>query len=446
MCDTFVVQPPFTQDGSVLFGKNSDREPNEAQVLESRPCETFRKGETVKCTYIEIPQVSETRAVLLCRPFWMWGAEMGANDKGLVIGNEAVFTKMPVDRKGVLTGMDLVRLALERADTAEQGVETIIRLLSDHGQGGIGGFEDKRMCYHNSFLCADSREAWVLETAGPLWVTRRVEGVASISNGLTIGEEFDACHPDAMQTAKKKGWLKKGKPFHFAACFSDWFFTTFSACRTRQDRSSRLLSQGTEEGQSRFRVPDAMRVLRDHRGEAYCPDSHFLGNQLCAHAGNRWARNATQTTGSLVAHLAKNRHTYWATGTSAPCTGIFKPVWFGPNPLPDMGPPPERGFHQDALWWRHEMLHRSVLLDFPTRLHAYRQERDVMEGGFMEEAGRAAPEERSEVSERAFAQVRDATDRWTEQVRALPIRRRAKGTYRRYWHRQNRKAGIDISG
>lgn len=31
MCDTFVALAPFTRDGAVIFGKNSDRPRGEAQ-------------------------------------------------------------------------------------------------------------------------------------------------------------------------------------------------------------------------------------------------------------------------------------------------------------------------------------------------------------------------------------------------------------------------------
>jgi hypothetical protein len=61
-----------------LFGKNSDREPDEAQNVEIHPGGRHGKGETVDCTTLTIPQAEETHRVLLCRPFWMFGAEMGA--------------------------------------------------------------------------------------------------------------------------------------------------------------------------------------------------------------------------------------------------------------------------------------------------------------------------------------------------------------------------------
>ena len=56
--------------------------------------------------------MSHTQAVMLSKPSWMWGAEMGSNSKGVSVGNEAVWTKAmdggdeKVER---LLGMDLVR-------------------------------------------------------------------------------------------------------------------------------------------------------------------------------------------------------------------------------------------------------------------------------------------------------------------------------------------------
>ncbi len=438
MCDTFVALPPATADGSVIFGKNSDREPNEAQVLEFHPAREYPSGTALTCTYLKIPQARRTHAVLLSRPFWMWGAETGANEKGVVIGNEAVFTKMPRDKTGRLTGMDLLRLALERADTAEGALEVITDLLAEYGQGGPCGYHDKKLIYHNSFLIADPREAWVLETAGHLWAALKIEDVYSISNGLTIGERYDLGHPDLVTTAQKKGWLKRGQTFHFARCYSDWFYTTFSACGSRRSRSCRLI----ESKIGHFDLPAAFSVLRDHGDAPYRPDNHFLMTRICAHAANPLSRHASQSTASFVANLKPNGSTFWATGTSAPCTGIFKPLWFSGSVVPDIGPPPGGTFNSETLWWQHEQLHRTVLLDFQTRLAAYRPERDKLESDFICRAQNATERDYWNLSQTCFWQAGEATETWFNKVRTRTVINRPKSVYRWYWKHQNRVANI----
>ena len=65
-----------------------------------------------QCTYISIPQVPLTHAVVLSKPAWMWGAEMGANEHGVTIGNEAVWSRYSdsaYDAVPRLLGMDLLR-------------------------------------------------------------------------------------------------------------------------------------------------------------------------------------------------------------------------------------------------------------------------------------------------------------------------------------------------
>ena len=440
MCDTFVVLPPATIDGSVIFGKNSNREPNEAQALEFHPALFYPDKEQLECTYIRIPQAKETHAVLLSRPFWMWGAEIGINEKGLAIGNEAVWTRMEISKKGGLTGMDLLRIALERSASAEQALETIAGLLSDYGQGGICGYEDKKMAYHNSFIMADQSEAWVLETAGHLWAAKKVTDYYSISNGLTIGEEFDRSHPELIDNARKRGWHKKGDQFNFVKSYSDWFFTTFSASRKRKECSSNLINSKI----GKVNVKEAFRILRDHGGEGYSPDSHFLGNRICAHAANILTRNITQTTGSIVARLKSDDTICWATGTSAACTSIFKPVWFNGEVIPEVSRGLDGKFNPETLWWRHELLHREILLDYETRISLISKARDELENFFIKNSVSVTSEKSFDFTLSAFKQAHEMTGGWLEGIKGVPVKRRPNYIYRRYWEAQNSKAGISI--
>ncbi|KAM4026312.1 secernin-3 isoform 2-T3 [Anomaloglossus baeobatrachus] len=175
-CDTFIALPPATVGNRIIFGKNSDRPSDEVQEVVYFPGQSYGAGEKLECTYIEIEQAQKTHAVVLSRPSWLWGAEMGANELGVCIGNEAVWGKEEIDEEEALLGMDLVRLGLERADTAEEALDVIIGLLEKYGQGGNCMESSMSFSYHNSFLIADRKEAWILETAGKYWAAEKVDG------------------------------------------------------------------------------------------------------------------------------------------------------------------------------------------------------------------------------------------------------------------------------
>ncbi len=198
MCDLLVAMPSATACGRTLFAKNSDRPPDEAQELEWLA--PRRDEGPVRATYIEVePSPAPTLGVLGSRPWWCWGLEHGVNEAGVAVGNAAIFTTLdPHGQPPRLIGMDLVRLALERAATASAGVDTVLELLERYGQGGSGhhGIDDP---YWSSFLVADAAEAFVVETSGTSWATERVTGTRSISNRMTI-PAFDAEHRDPQMT------------------------------------------------------------------------------------------------------------------------------------------------------------------------------------------------------------------------------------------------------
>jgi secernin len=189
----------------------------------------------VQCTYISVPQVNETHTVLLSKPFWIWGAEMGANEHGVVIGNEAVFTKVPYDKDPGLIGMDFIRLALERAATATEALDIMIELLEVYGQGGNAMFSET-MYYHNGFLIADPQEAWIFETAGKHWAAEKVRDIRTISNLISIGSTWDRASKDLVSHAISKGWCKSEAEFNFSTCYSDLVYTHFAAGKHRSCR------------------------------------------------------------------------------------------------------------------------------------------------------------------------------------------------------------------
>lgn len=453
MCDTLVAVGKATADGSVILAKNSDRQPNEAHVLAHLPRARHAPGSRVQCTYIDVPQVSETNEVLLSKPFWIWGCEMGTNEHGLAIGNEAVFTKEPHEKGPGLIGMDFIRLALERSATARQALEVIVELLAEHGQGGNCGFHHKEF-YHNSFILADPDEAWVLETAGRYWAAEQVRDVRSISNGLTIDAEWDLASPGLVEHAMEKGWYRSRDDFSFARCYSDFVVTHLSACRTRQCRSTELLraQQGT------ISVQGMMSALRDHgpqaaQDPAWNPGRGWLMDTICVHAGFGPTR-PSQSTGAMVAHLKPDLSTAWLTGTSSTCTGIFKPLCLGGAGLPDLGPEPEGTCDADSLWWSHERLHRAVIGDYATRLPLYREERDSLEALFLSEA-RMIYEQLCETSDGertetiaaftsgCFERAAAATARWMEVVQSTPVQHRPAILFSTAWSKFNRQAGFD---
>ncbi len=433
MCDTFVVVEPGSHGTTVWFGKNSDREPGEAQAVQHILPRVARTAK-LRATYVDVDQVPLTHEAVLSRPAWMWGAEMGANVHGLAIGNEAVFTKVPVARVGLL-GMDLVRLALERCTTADEALELITELIGRYGQGGPAGHRDKRFAYHNAFVLADPAGAWILETAGSSWAAERVTaGVRTTSNVLSIGADYTRVGDRTIDTARQLGFLRRGETFDFARAFGSRMMGFLSAGHTRRACTARTLARARPI----MDMPTILAALRDHGGHSVKQGARITAP--CAHASFLPTRAAGQTTGTQVSRLSRNPSSganesrHWLTGTSAPCLSVLKPVPLGRGRV-DTGPFPDaHRFDPWSLFWRAEVLHRAVLRDYERRRESFEVERRSLESRalFATSAAEASA---------LFAEHGERAVAWAERVsqtspRTLPT------PFDVFWRVQSRHDGL----
>ncbi|XP_056264840.1 secernin-2 [Pseudoliparis swirei] len=363
-CDCFVSLPPGSRDDHVIFAKNADRPRDEVQEVAHYPAEAHPAGAMLQCTYVQIPQVERSHAVVLSKPAWMWGAEMGANDQGVCIGNEAVWTREPVGSGEALLGMDYVRLGLERGASARAALAVITGLLELHGQGGQcreAPEAPEPFSYHSTFLLADRQEAWVLETAGRLWAAQQVtEGVKNISNQLTIGSELSAEHPELRGVARAQGWWSGEGDFHFARALS------LQNPPARMELAKQRYRGGTELMQQHDGSVTAavmMSILRD-KPSGICMDS-----------------GAFRTAGSMVSVLPRDRSlpcVHFLTATPDPSRSIFKPFVFSDCTIPVPGvvspqfgpddPIRQRPRFQSRVDRRHELYkaHQGALVAMET--------------------------------------------------------------------------------
>jgi secernin len=439
MCDTLVALGDATAGGGVLFAKNSDRERNEAQALEMTPRRQGRAGDKLQLTYIAIPDVAQTHACLLSRPFWMWGAEMGGNEHGVVIGNEAVHATLPAQRKRALIGMDLVRLGLERGATAAEAVEVMTTLLERHSQGGDCGHLHRHY-YNNSFIVADPREAYVLETVGRWWVVKRVEGARALSNALSIGADFDACSQGLADHAREQGWADGEGRFDFAGRLLDEARDAVTCGRARCARGQALL----DAKQGQLGAADMMSILRDHGaaadGDPAWTPAQTVGRTICMHAGEGLRRS--QSVGSMVSDWVNGHAVHWVTASSAPCLSLFKPVLFETG-LPDQGAAPTDRTDPASRWWRHERLHRAALDRYPDALTAFAAKRDELEAVFRARVHQALT---AQVSTPALTGIVRAC--WEEadaaeaELLGDPPVRPPRGAFAQSWGRLNKVAGL----
>lgn len=254
---------------------------------------------------------------------------MGANEHGVVIGNEAVWTREPCgpEEPKALLGMDLVRLGLERGNTAREALDIITTLLEEHGQGGPCAQDDPGFTYHNSYLIVDQQEAWVLETAGRQWVAEHVtSGIRNISNCLSIRTSYDLSSRGIMEYAQQKGYWKPSsstttngdqvEPFDFTKAFCSGSLA--EEIGDPRFCGGRSLLEHAADGGGGVNKDSMIAILRDH--------SHGI----CMHGGfettSSWVSEiyTTSMDNTSITRTTATAARHWVTGKSHPCKNPFE--------------------------------------------------------------------------------------------------------------------------
>ena len=368
-----------TGDGIIVFGKNSDRHPNEPMCMTEIAAGSVDPKELEECTYISIPPRSHVRyKCLLSKPQWMWGAEMGTNEHGLCIGNEALFTtQLPeandwsspgsnkrkrnesgtdsvlankgpwscLGRRGDptgLLGMDMLRLALQYCRTSDEAMQYIGELVTFYGQNANAALPGTcKESYCNSFLIVDANSAWHMETFLNEWVAKKLfalnnktgtstKGVYAISNVPSIETDFDACSKVISRLRQEN------QGFNFRLNFADRLISYLAGGDERRCHVGQCLETYLMQPISRATnqillvkscLEGATATLTSHCSSTDEICSSYLRQDVCMHASSGLVRKA-QTTNSWVSIFnchPSQRVLHFATCTSSPCISFYKP-------------------------------------------------------------------------------------------------------------------------
>ncbi len=431
MCDSFVALGNSTQSGSVLLAKSADTEVNEAEQVVRYPRRHYAEGALARITHRTIPQVPVTHQVILGRSFWAWGSELGCNELGVSVGNEAAFSNQPSEADGACC-LDLCRLSVERGGTALEAVKAVGAVVEAFGQGGncqmMGNYP-----FDTGLLIGDRHEAYVVNCAGRHWAARKVDDVMAISNRYQITDDWGHSSLQAENGAKP----------NFREQFADEVREAEVAALARECRALELL----QSSKGSITVKDMADILRDvgEDSESYNIPDDELPDRICMHAGPFEAR-FWHATGAMITDSSEEGVCVWMTATSATDLSVFKPLFFEAD-MPDTGPLPRGTFSEGPLWWKHERLHRRAVADYHALKPAIRATFDELEQEFFAEAPgmkKAEPKVQSEFVRDCWRRSEEATDRWI-----ADLERRnyfvEHAAYREMWDRFNLEGNFSLA-
>jgi len=200
-CTTFVAQGSVLAGGKgSIISKNRDLGPNTISEVAKQTGGAHSPTELYRAAYIDIPQAEQTYSFIGSRSAGRWGYGMGINEFQVIVSDNDAPARDEMTFTDGLHDNDYVRLVLERAKTAREGVEVLTKLTEKFGQAW------------NSiiFEIGDPQEMWIVEIAGKRWVARRYQDCYTArSNQFQITDDYELSSEDLLPYAQANGWISK---------------------------------------------------------------------------------------------------------------------------------------------------------------------------------------------------------------------------------------------
>ena len=313
--DMAVALGTATSNGSTLIGINQFG--SESTTLRYLPRREHAAGEQVNHPRAVLPEVRQAAAVLGAQPPGSWGLAHGCNEYGLFLGRTAWHSRLAEsgDPTRAVDGNDLVRLVLERSQSACQALDLLTEAIERHGQSGPGG--------DSVFLVADAREAFVVEAAGNHWGLHVCHSTRAVCDvGLVRQDWHRLSRGLGEMVLDRKWWPEDG---------------------TKLDFHDALLEPETDEREGLRRWSRATLALAQQEGAI---DSSSLRRMLAEHfeqCGERAAGSAPanrlatrpEWQGSWIVSLSSDRPPLVWSAAGSIGVPLYFPLVVG-VPLPQM--------------------------------------------------------------------------------------------------------------
>ena len=280
-CTNVIVSRGASMDGSVLVSYAADSHYLFGELY-YHPAQDWKLGEVLKVydwdtnRYLgEIDQVEHTYQTV-----------GNMNEHQLII-TETTWGGRPEleDKKGGIDYGSLIYITLQRAKTAREAIDVIVKLANEYGYASEG----------ETFSIADKNEAWIMELVGKgmnirnnvnmnkgiVWVAMRVPdgAICAHANQARIGKfplnDPDNClyAPDVISFARRKGYFDGAdSEFSFKKAYCPADFGTVRGCDARAWSAFNILTNGWFS----FYDEDGNAVTRD----AYSYLDYVMGENL----------------------------------------------------------------------------------------------------------------------------------------------------------------------